>query len=36
MTDHDPGCAFAVALFVLGVIVALLGFRRLAEKVPQN
>ena len=27
--------AFAIALFVLGVIVALLGFRRLAEKAPQ-
>ena len=27
--------AFAVALFVLGVIVALLGFKRLAEKAPQ-
>ena len=26
--------AFAVALFVLGVIVAVLGFRRLAEKAP--
>lgn len=28
--------AFAVALFVLGVIVAVLGFRRLAEKTPQE
>ncbi|MCR4706815.1 MAG: carbon starvation protein A [Clostridiales bacterium] len=28
--------AFAVALFVLGVIVALLGFRKLAEDVPQK
>ena len=27
--------AFAIALFVLGVIVAFLGFRRLAEKAPQ-
>ena len=27
--------AFAIALFILGVIVALLGFKRLAEKVPQ-
>ena len=27
--------AFAVALFVLGVIVAFLGFKRLAEKAPQ-
>ena len=28
--------AFAVALFVLGLIVAVLGFRRLAEKEPQK
>ena len=28
--------AFAIALFVLGVIVAVLGFRRLAEKTPQE
>ena len=28
--------AFAVALFVLGVIVALLGFRKLAEDAPQK
>ena len=27
--------AFAIALFILGVIVALLGFKRLAEKEPQ-
>jgi len=28
--------AFAAALLVLGVIVAVLGFRRLAEKTPQE
>ena len=28
--------AFAAALFVLGVIVAVLGFRRLIEKTPQE
>ena len=28
--------AFAVALFILGLIVAALGFKRLAEKVPQE
>ena len=28
--------AFAVALFILGVIVALLGFKRLAEKAPER